>query len=264
MNKQISVIREALELERFSCIHESLKVPDHLVSALSALAELEAMVGEQEPVAWDDGKQAALNDWFLSLPEGRRAVLVADKWALAGAAFEAGKQMTAPVAQQPQAEPFGYVSQHTNGTWEFSPAPAGVYPDTAKSITAVYTKQPQAEAVREQLRAAQVAATTPLIGPLLDAWDGLPNDLKYAEELSNLRKQIGGINMAMEGVQPQQAEAVPSDVVRDADVEAAAKKMAEIFDYPWDFMPEKGRNTMRENVRIVLGAAIAQQKGGTT
>lgn len=48
-------------------------------------------------------------------------------------------------AQQPQAEPFGYVSQHTNGTWEFSPTPAGVYPDTAKSITAVYAKQPQAE-----------------------------------------------------------------------------------------------------------------------
>ena len=60
----------------------------------------------------------------------------------------------------------------------------------------------------------------------------------------------------------QPAQAVPPDVVRDADVEAAAKKMAEIFDYPWDFMPEKGRNTMRENVRAVLDAAIAQQKGG--
>jgi len=40
------------------------------------------------------------------------------------------------------------------------------------------------------------------------------------------------------------------------------KALAEIFDYPWDFMPEKGRNTMRENVRAVLDAAIAQQKGG--
>lgn len=60
-------------------------------------------------------------------------------------------------------------------------------------------------------------------------------------------------------VAPQQAEAVPSDVVRDADVEAAAKKMAEIFDYPWDFMPEKGRNTMRENVRAVLTAAQGEK-----
>ena len=57
-----------------------------------------------------------------------------------------------PNDQQPQAEPFGYVSQHTNGSWEFSPTAAGVYPDTAKSITAVYTKQPQAEVVSQLTR----------------------------------------------------------------------------------------------------------------
>lgn len=123
--------------------------------------------------------------------------------------------------------------------------------------------QPQAEAVREQLRAAQVAATMPLIGPLLDAWDGLPNDLKCAEELSNLRKQIGEINMAMEGVQPQQAEAVPSDVVRDAE------RYRWLRDQTTDdgiaiVMKNKCINdsiSYAENINKHLDAAIAQQKG---
>ena len=52
----------------------------------------------QEPVAWSDAKQAEINDWFLSLPAGRQAVLLEDKWMLAGAAFLAGKS-TPPAAQ---------------------------------------------------------------------------------------------------------------------------------------------------------------------
>lgn len=39
------------------------------------------------------------------------------------------------------------MSQHTHGAWEFSPTAVGVYRDTAKSITAVYTKPQQAEVV---------------------------------------------------------------------------------------------------------------------
>ena len=31
------------------------------------------------------------NEWFCSLPEGRQAVLLEDKWMLAQAAFEAGE-----------------------------------------------------------------------------------------------------------------------------------------------------------------------------
>jgi len=56
---------------------------------------------EQEPVAWSDAKQAQLNDWFLSLPEGKRTALMEDKWMLAGAAFLAG-QSTQPAAQPVQ------------------------------------------------------------------------------------------------------------------------------------------------------------------
>jgi hypothetical protein len=35
-----------------------------------------------------------LNDWFTALPKGRQAILREDKWMLAHAAFEAGRQAT--------------------------------------------------------------------------------------------------------------------------------------------------------------------------
>lgn len=43
-----------------------------------------------------------LNDWFLSLPEARQAVLRDDKWFLAEAAFAAGKASRAQPAQAGQ------------------------------------------------------------------------------------------------------------------------------------------------------------------
>lgn len=44
-------------------------------------------------------------------------------------------------------------------------------------------------------------------------------------------------------------------------IEQAAQKLAELFDYPWQYMPETGRETMRANVRAVLQAAgVAQPK----
>lgn len=45
------------------------------------------------------------------------------------------------------------------------------------------------------------------------------------------------------------------------DIEAAAKKLAECMDYPWEHMPEKGRANMRKHAASVLTAAQAQ-KGG--
>lgn len=101
-------------------------------------------------------------------------------------------------AQQPQAEPFGYVSQHTNGLWEFSPTPAGVYPDTAKSITAVYAKQPQAEAVPAiYVSRGQLENLKP--DPEDEAGTYLP-----------VRKTPKGSFKLPLFAAPQQAEAVPS------------------------------------------------------
>lgn len=47
-----------------------------------------------------------------------------------------------------------------------------------------------------------------------------------------------------------EAAAEPSD----EQIEAGAKKLADVFDYPWEHMPTKGRIQMRENVKAVLQA----------
>ncbi len=69
------------------------------VRALDKKAENARELGlDYGPVAWSDTRQSELNDWFLSLPTERQAVLLEDKWMLAGAAFLAGKT-TPPAAQ---------------------------------------------------------------------------------------------------------------------------------------------------------------------
>lgn len=39
------------------------------------------------------------------------------------------------------------------------------------------------------------------------------------------------------------------------DIEAAAQKLASCMDYPWEHMPEQGRNSMREHAKAILSAA---------
>lgn len=70
------------------------KAAELLRSVDAALADSSAKA-EQQAVP-----EANLNDWFLSLPEGRQAVLRQDKWSLAHAAFEAGRLAAAPQAEQ--------------------------------------------------------------------------------------------------------------------------------------------------------------------
>ena len=56
---------------------------------------------------------------------------------------------------------------------------------------------------------------------------------------------------------PQPAEQQPAP----DSIEVAAKKLAELFSYPWEYMPEQGRQSMRDNVKAVLIAA--HRKGGS-
>lgn len=53
----------------------------------------------------------------------------------------------------------------------------------------------------ERLRRKQMRAATPLIGPLLDAWDEVPNDLKgeIEEGATDLAEALDSIRDAMEG-----------------------------------------------------------------
>lgn len=53
----------------------------------------------------------------------------------------------------------------------------------------------------ERLRAAQAKAVIPLIGPLLDAFDAIPNDVLGMDELEGLCAAIEAINHAMENAE---------------------------------------------------------------
>lgn len=50
-----------------------------------------------------------------------------------------------------------------------------------------------------KLRARQAQAVMQLIGPLLDAFEQLPNDVAGLEEMNDLCVAIEAINSAMEG-----------------------------------------------------------------
>jgi hypothetical protein len=54
---------------------------------------------------------------------------------------------------------------------------------------------------RTALRETQSKAVMPLIGPLLDAWDGLANDMLALEELAPVAELMAQIDSAMEGGQ---------------------------------------------------------------
>jgi hypothetical protein len=46
----------------------------------------------------------------------------------------------------------------------------------------------------------------------------------------------------------------------EAQIDAAAKKLAECMDYPWEHMPEQGRNSMREHAKAVIEAGIVTKE----
>jgi hypothetical protein len=105
LTEAITAIKQALAAPD---LQAELDATNKQVEILSdALAEsrreVAALKAVQEPAAWGDAKQSELNDWFLSLPAGRQAVLLEDKWMLAGAAFLAGKT-TPPAAQRPDVD----------------------------------------------------------------------------------------------------------------------------------------------------------------
>lgn len=56
---------------------------------------------------------------------------------------------------------------------------------------------------RKQLRKAQMRAVMPLIGPLLDAWEAVPNDLKgeIEEGATELAEALDSIDDAMENAE---------------------------------------------------------------
>ena len=46
---------------------------------------------------------------------------------------------------------------------------------------------------------------------------------------------------------------------RKPDIEAAAKTLASCMDYPWEYMPEQGREEMRKHAKAVIEAGLAKR-----
>lgn len=55
---------------------------------------------------------------------------------------------------------------------------------------------------------------------------------------------------------------MPAPQAQDVQIEAGAKRLSELFDYPWAEMPAAGRENMRKNVRDVLDAIAASAAQG--
>lgn len=56
--------------------------------------ENEVMIGESDSTAGlATERPPSFNAWFITLPEGRQAILREDKWMLAQAAFDAGMNL---------------------------------------------------------------------------------------------------------------------------------------------------------------------------
>ena len=100
---------------------------------------------------------------------------------------------------------------------------------------------------------------------LLDAALSAPQEASKAEGdcpgcggLGRVRvlrcEQCDGTGKILASPSKEASKVEPVAVSHEA-VEAAAKAMAACFDYPWEHMPERGRNTMRENVLAVFAAA---------
>lgn len=55
---------------------------------------------------------------------------------------------------------------------------------------------------------------------------------------------------------------MPEYELTDGQIEAAAKMMAHCLFYPWEHMPEKGRQNMRDDAQAIVLAALHQSTGG--
>jgi hypothetical protein len=96
--EEYATIEPALSADAYERIESALRVyetnlklvREEYTKLLDRTERLQAeLLNDIEQVRYPN--KAELNDWFLSLPEGRQKVLVEDKWMLAEAAFEAGR-----------------------------------------------------------------------------------------------------------------------------------------------------------------------------
>lgn len=88
--------------------------------------EFQDALSQQADAAPAQDERSDLNDWFLSLPHGRQMILREDKWMLANAAFEAGRDTRPAQAEQP---PVGWewIEVYVGGNFDGEEVNYGFY-----------------------------------------------------------------------------------------------------------------------------------------
>lgn len=81
-----------------------------------------------------------------------------------------------------------------------------------------------------------------------------PRECRKCGSLTAEKCKAGGCWFEREPSAP-----VERDERAGLDVEAAAQRLAACMDYPWEFMPEQGRNSMREHAKAVINAALERK-----
>ena len=99
-DSQIAVITQAVLAKRYTSTPPAPVTDTELINRG---CHYQTELTQPAPVqGWTDKKQTTLNEWFFSLPEQKQMFLIEDKWALAGAAFDAG-MLAAAQQQEPVA-----------------------------------------------------------------------------------------------------------------------------------------------------------------
>lgn len=85
--------------------------------------------------------------------------------------------------------------------------------------------------------------------------------LERIQELEESERSSERARVKLCSIHQYQKEALIARIAElEKQLDAGARKLAELFDYPWEHMPEQGRQTMRNNVIAVLQAIDAAIK----
>ena len=98
---------------------------------------------------------------------------------------------------------------------------------------------------------------TPTDAQLQSAYDSVPAHGNQQDvHIAGLRAVLAKWGSPVVAGEPQPTHAQTGAVpLTDEQIDAAAKKLADCMEYPWEFMPEPGRKIMREHAQDVIGAA---------
>lgn len=77
----------------------------------------------------------------------------------------------------------------------------------AEIVDELLRRRDPIETELEALRKAQVREVMPIIGPLLDAWQGLPNDVSDVDELMEVADYMEALEQAMDADPDSQSDA---------------------------------------------------------